>query len=131
MSECRHDLSERETAVVDGLCPQCLQASLLTTQSERDQARKEIDEAMAQINGFMGLKDALILCEIRVDTAKIRADAAEQQVRSLEEQVQAKDEALDGAIRSMKGCGITITPGSLHPGAIAQCEAALSPRRES
>ena len=42
MSECTHELWEREVVVADGDCPLCLSAILHSLSKERDEARAQV-----------------------------------------------------------------------------------------
>jgi hypothetical protein len=73
MSECNHDLSERETACADGMCPLCLSAELEATRAKLEAAeaeRKLFKNLLKRAAGFIGY----LAEHIDADSIEIKLD---------------------------------------------------------
>jgi len=99
MSECSHDLAERETACADGFCPLCLRTEL----AEAKEQASELDNALVyRINQYRILEQEL--AEARKEISRLKREGFEatpreqQQSKILREQ-DARLTRLDGALR--------------------------------
>lgn len=69
-TECQHDLAERETACVDGMCPLCDRAEIARLTAERDEARlKALGASVSDEGTVGGLGAALLKAERERDEA--------------------------------------------------------------
>ena len=59
MSDCTHDLSERETAVADGYCPMCLVSTIEQQEAEKLDQLRDLSIAFSRVEELEARVDDL------------------------------------------------------------------------